>query len=99
MRDLFGGHLLHGVDLLHGVGSVNDALSEFSMTDSVKVGISHELVLDGAGAAKDIIAAVVLADHDRVVETLGEGSRFLELVHKLLSGIGSVLCHCKSQSG
>ena len=58
---------------MHGVGSFNDALSEFGMTDSVKVGLSHELVLDGAGAAKDI-AAVVLADHDRVVETLGKGS-------------------------
>ena len=92
MRYLFGGYFLHS----HG--SFNNALGEFSVTDSVKVGLSHELVLNGAGAAKNI-TAVVLADHHRVVKTLGEGSRILELVHELLSGIGSVLCHCKSQSG
>jgi hypothetical protein len=54
--------------------------------------------LHGAGAAEDI-AAVVLADDHRVVETLGEGSRILELVHELLSGIGSVLRHSESQGG
>ena len=92
MRYLFGGYFLHS----HG--SFNNALGEFSVTDSVKVGLSHELVLDSASAAKDIVA-VVLTDHDGVVETFGKRSRILELIHELLSGIGSVLGHCKSQSG
>jgi hypothetical protein len=57
VRNLLGGHFVHSI------WSFNDALSEFSMTDSVKVRLSHKLVLDGAGTAKDV-AAVVLADHD-----------------------------------
>ena len=71
----------------NGISSINNALSELLVTDSIKVGLHEVVSLNRALSTK---STVVLAYNLRRIEALGQGLLILKLSQKLLASIRGI---------
>ena len=80
----------------NGGSTVEDAVGEVGVADSLEVRISHEVVPVNRALSAE---AVVLAHNLRRVEALSEGPLVLQLSEQLLAGIRGVGGNGESQGG
>ena len=80
----------------NGGSTVEDAMGEVGVADSLEVRISYEVVPVNRALSAE---AVVLAHNLRRVEALSEGSLVLQLSEELLAGIRGVGGNGESQGG
>lgn len=81
---------------LHGIASVNDALGELGVADSIKVRISHKVVpVNGTLSAKSVVLAYDL----RRVKALSKWPLVLHLGQELLAGVCGIGGDGQAQGG